>query len=202
MRTKWIAIRWITVLSISAMSVFGWGQSQPKDRFALTVDQIAQTLSDNGFHVTGQQVSLLANVVAAEPHPLLDVLAVEPLGGRRPGESTDPRTLVRLACREPGKCLPFYVIVMWPKGLVSGELRAHGSPAAGENPVLGSNAAITMRAGTRATLVMDDDRSHIQVAVISLENGIVGHRIRVASPDHKQIYIGEVVSRSQLRRSY
>ena len=61
---------------------------------------------------------------------------------------------------------------------------------------------ITMRAGTHATLVMDDNRSHIQVAVISLENGIAGHRIHVASPDHKQIYVGEVVNANLLRGSF
>jgi flagella basal body P-ring formation protein FlgA len=59
-----------------------------------------------------------------------------------------------------------------------------------------------MRAGAHATLVMDDARSHIQVAVISLENGIAGHRIRVASLDHKQVYVAEVVSANLLKRSF
>jgi flagella basal body P-ring formation protein FlgA len=64
------------------------------------------------------------------------------------------------------------------------------------------NVAITMRAGAHATLVMDDDRAHIQIAVISLENGLAGHRIRVASPDHKQVYVAEVVNASLLRKSF
>jgi hypothetical protein len=51
-------------------------------------------------------------------------------------------------------------------------------------------------------LVMDDDRSHIQIAVISLENGMTGHKIRVASPDHKQFYVAEVVNAHLLRRSF
>jgi flagella basal body P-ring formation protein FlgA len=70
------------------------------------------------------------------------------------------------------------------------------------NPVSKANMDITMRAGTHATLVMDDDRSHIQVAVITLENGIVGHRIHVASPDHRQTYVGEVVNERLLRGSF
>jgi flagella basal body P-ring formation protein FlgA len=61
---------------------------------------------------------------------------------------------------------------------------------------------ITMRAGTHATMLMDDDRSHIQIAVISLENGVAGHSIRVTSPDHKQVYVAEVVNASLLRKSY
>jgi flagella basal body P-ring formation protein FlgA len=59
-----------------------------------------------------------------------------------------------------------------------------------------------MRAGTHATLMMDDQRSQIQIAVISLENGMVGHRIHVASPDHKQTYVGEVVNARLLRGSF
>ena len=61
---------------------------------------------------------------------------------------------------------------------------------------------ITMKAGTHATLMLDDQRSHIQVAVVSLENGIVGHRIHVASPDHKQTYVGEVVNARLLKGSF
>jgi flagella basal body P-ring formation protein FlgA len=67
---------------------------------------------------------------------------------------------------------------------------------------LNPNAVFTIRAGAHATMVMDDERAHIQVAVVSLENGIAGHRIRVASPDHKQIYVAEVVNANLLRRSF
>jgi hypothetical protein len=59
-----------------------------------------------------------------------------------------------------------------------------------------------MKAGTHATLMIDDQRSHIQVAVVSLENGIVGHRIHVASLDHKRTYVAEVVNDRLLRGSF
>jgi hypothetical protein len=101
--------------------------------------------------------------------------------------------LVKLACHVPGTCLPFYAIVSW---------RVGGAPSTAATAALKPNASITMRVGTHATLLMDDDRSHIQIAVVCLESGAVGRRIRVASPDHKQIYIGEVVSASLLKRSY
>jgi hypothetical protein len=38
--------------------------------------------------------------------------------------------------------------------------------------------------------------------VITLQGGKAGDRIRVASPDHKQIYVAEVVDGSLLKRSY
>jgi hypothetical protein len=92
--------------------------------------------------------------------------------------------------------------VIWsepPAGLTATTRHA----SAGVNdPVSKEIMDITMRAGTHATLVMDDNRSHIQVAVISLENGLVGHRIHVASPDHKQTYVGEVVNARLLRGSF
>jgi hypothetical protein len=49
---------------------------------------------------------------------------------------------------------------------------------------------------------MDDGRAQIEVAVISLESGTAGHRIHVASPDHKQVYLAEVVSATLLTRSF
>jgi len=68
--------KWIGMLSIAAMSFTGWSQSQLQDRFAITADQVARAVSTGGIGVAGAQVSLLANVVATEPNPLLDVVAV------------------------------------------------------------------------------------------------------------------------------
>jgi hypothetical protein len=194
MTTKWIA-----GLLMTAMILPVWGESQPQGRFALTAGQIADTLSGKGMQVADRQVSLLANVVASEPHPLLDVLSVEPLGDRWNGQHAEQRSLVKLACHMPGMCLPFYAIVSWAGGTAGS---AAGSSSIAGNVALKPRATVTMRAGTHATLVMDDDRAHIQIAVVSLESGAVGHRIRVASPDHKQFYIGEVVSANLLKRSF
>jgi hypothetical protein len=177
---------------MTAVSLPSWGQSQPQGQFAITAALIAQTLSGKGMQVADRQVSLLAKVVASEPNPLLDVASVEPLSDRWSGQHSEPRSLVKLACHAPGTCLPFYAIVSWQGP----------APSVAANAALKPNAAITMRVGTHATLLMDDARSHVQVAVISLESGAVGRRIRVASPDHKQIYIGEVVSANLLKRSY
>jgi hypothetical protein len=191
--------RWIAGLLMTAMSLPAWGQSQPQGRFVLTAGQIAQTLSDKGMQIVDRQVSLLANVVTAEPQPLLDVLSVEPLSGRWSGQHSEPRSLVKLACHLPGMCLPFYAIVSGAGGAAGS---GSSSLAAIGNASLKPNGAVTMRAGTHATLVMDDDRAHIQIAVVTLESGAVGHRIRVASPDHKQFYIAEVVSANLLKRSF
>ena len=180
----------------------GWGQSQLQDRFALTAGQVARALSAGGIQTTEEQVSLLTRVVATESSPALDVLSVEPLGKQSMAEHSPARSRVRLGCHLPGKCLPFYAIVSGLEPPAGSRPLAPARSAGINNPVSKANMDITMRAGTHATLVMDDNRSHIQVAVISLENGIAGHRIHVASPDHKQVYVGEVVNANLLRGSF
>jgi len=189
--------RWIPFFLMAAMGVPARGQSQSHDRFALTASQVALAISLSGMQTTPEHVSLLTRVVATEPAPVLDVLSVETLGKGFLTENSGVRLRVKLACRIPGKCLPFYAIVSsipstaWPTSI-------------GSNVPASSNAnnEVTMKAGTHATLLMDDQRSHIQIAVISLENGMVGHRIHVASPDHKQTYVGEVVNARLLRGSF
>lgn len=187
-------------LVLAAFCVPGLGQSQ--DRFALSARQVAQTLSEKGMQIDGDQVSLLANVVATEPNPVLDIFSVEPLGDQPPGEQSGTHVWVRVACHEPNICLPFYAAVTLPKETAGGTSNIANVSSAIRKAALKPNAVITMRAGAHATLMMDDDRSHIQIAVISLESGIAGHRIRVASPDHKRVFVAEVISAHLLRRSF
>jgi hypothetical protein len=180
----------------------GLGQSQLQDRFALTAAQVARALSESGMQTTEEQVSLLTRVVATESSPVLDVLSVEPLGKQPMADHSRTRSRVKLACRQRGKCLPFYAIVSGSEPTPGPAATPSSAAPVSGNMMFNPKSEITMRAGTHATLVMDDDRSHIQVAVISLENGMAGHRIRVSSPDHKQVYFGEVVSASLLKGSF
>ena len=194
--------RWLLISLMAAMSMPGWGQSQLQDRFALTVEQVARALSDGGMPTTNTQVSLLTRVVATESSPALDILSVQPLGKQPVAEHSSIGSRVRLGCHLPGRCLPFYAIVSGLEPPVGLAATASHASAGINNPVSKANLDIIMRAGTHATLLMDDNRSHIQVAVITLENGIAGHRIHVASPDHKQVYVGEVVNANLLRGSF
>jgi hypothetical protein len=189
-------VNWLSISLMAVMSMTGRAQSQLQDRFALTPWQVAQALSDRGIPTRGEQVSLLARVVATKPHPVLDILSVDPSSQGELSPSSPTQSRVKLACHLPGECLPFYAIVS----------RSQSTPRPATNTsdpsTPNAKSEIIMRVGTHATLVMDDDRSHIQVAVISLENGMAGHRIRVSSPDHKQVYFGEVVSASLLKGSF
>jgi hypothetical protein len=190
------------VLFIVATSLSGWGQSQPKQCFALTVEQLAQTLSDKGIQASYQQVSLLSKVVATEPNPVLDILSVEPLGNRADVQPDDARFLVKMACNVRSHCLPFYVVVRLPEEAAKHPANSFSAFQTLGNLSLKPNSVFTIRSGAHATLVMDDERAHIEVAVVSLQNGMVGQKIRVASQNHKQIYVAEVVSANLLKRSF
>jgi hypothetical protein len=192
-------VRWMPVLLIAATSLYGWGQSQAKQRFALTAKQVAQTLSAKGVQISSSQVLLLANVVATEPNPALDVLSVEPLFKQANGQTDATRFRVKMACHMQDECLPFYAIVI-PFEVVAGQ--AVDSSRVFEGLAWKQNVAFTIRSGAHARLVMDEDHAHIEVAVISLENGMAGQKIRVATPNHKQVYVAEVVSANLLKRSF
>ena len=196
--------RWIPALMIAAISLPVWAQShsQARGRFPLTPHQVARTLTENGVLTLDEQVLLLAKVVATEASPEMEILSVEPLAGRFSGDHRESRSLVKLGCHSLSTCLPFYSIVTRPDGATeSAAVQRRVSPTA-VNATTKPNAGVIMRAGTHATLVMDDARAHVEVAVISLESGIAGHKIRVASPDHKQVYVAEVVSANLLKRSF
>jgi hypothetical protein len=194
--------RWMPVLFIVATSLHGWGQSQPRPRFALTVQQIAQTLSEKGIQTSDQQVTMLARVVATERNPALDVLSVELLDDRSAGQVAETRFRVKMACHLSGRCLPFYAVVRWPEGTAGHKGNSSSAVRIPGNLVLKQNAPFTIRSGAHATLVMDDERAHIKVTVVTLENGMAGQKIRVASPNHKQVYVAEVVSANLLKRSF
>ena len=198
---RWTAVLWMTVASLPVC-----GQALPspasQNHFPITTQMVAHTLSARGMQVEDRQISLLARVVATEPQPALDILTVEPLSDSSPEKHPQGRALVKLACHVAATCLPFFATVTGPAESLE---TAAGSSELTRLPAYTLSTpkpAITMRAGTHATLVMDDERSHIRIAVISLENGSAGRRIRVASPDHKQVYLAEVVSANLLKRSY
>jgi hypothetical protein len=198
--------RWIAISLMAAMGLPGSAQSPSQHRFTLTAGQVARavarTHSDPRIQITDEQVTLLAKVVATDPDPVLDIRSVAPLGDRRSAGHTETYSKIKLVCRLPGTCLPFYAIVSWPAETAGRATTALSASPTVANVVSKTTSEITMRAGAHATLVMDDDRSHIQVPVISLENGIAGHRIRVASPDRKQVYVAEIVSANLLKGSF
>ena len=190
--------------TVVSLPLCGIAQLKPAalDQFPITTRMVAQTLSVRGIQVEDRQVFLLARVIAAEPHPALDILKVEPLSDSRLEQASQSRTIVKLACHTAAICLPFYATITRPYEMVGNDTGSPGLARPAGYSTLISKPAITMRAGTHATLAMDDERSHVRIAVISLENGATGRKICVTSTDHKKVYLAEVVSPVLLKRSY
>jgi hypothetical protein len=167
--------------------------AQSPDRLPITADQVVRALAGSGIAATAANVSLPPRVVAAVPDPVLNVISIELPAQRPPADHSSAYARVRLACALPTQCLPFYALVSWSRA-------TRLVPSA--NVTVIAKKSFTMRAGAQATLILDDQRSHIQLAVVSLENGMAGQRIRVASPDRKQFYLGEVINANLLRGTF
>lgn len=198
--------RWTTVLLMATIGLQGEAQSLSQRRFPLSAQQVSEAitrdLSGRGVSIEPQKVLLNARVVATEAHPMLDVSSVESVAGRISSGRSEAGSLVKLTCHVAATCLPFYAVVSWPAGMGEGVNNALNASVSVERAASKPATEIVMRAGAHATLLLDDDRAHIQVSVISLENGVAGHRIHVATPDHRQIYVAEIVSATVLRGSF
>jgi hypothetical protein len=174
-------------------------QQQRQIRYELAAEQIAAAvrheLIKGGVEVTNDEISLPARIVATEPAPMVEINSVEKYFGYVFEGRAVTRSKIKLSCRVTSACLPFYAIVSW-KG-------ARESSAKTFMPnnleVLAPKSKVTMSAGTPVTLVMGDENMHIQLKVVSLESGPRGALIRVASPDHKTIYVAEIVSPNLVR---
>src|ERR1700744_5640068 len=158
---------------MAAMFMQGSVYAQSQARFVLTTEQVAQALTEAGMTTLAAQVSLPARVVSLAPSPALDIVSIQQISKNSLTRASLDRAVVKLACHQPGECLPFYAMVagMRPAALASGSNPSTSVTNTGR--ILRPD--FTMPAGTHATLIMDDNRSHIKVAVVSLENGMAGH---------------------------
>ncbi|HEY4356781.1 MAG TPA: hypothetical protein VGN16_13610 [Acidobacteriaceae bacterium] len=203
MQSKTIAALLFGLAALGALPLRAQFRSK---HYSLTSGQVAhslaRTFAERGITISDSQVSLPANVVASDPEPVLEVRSIEPLGHlatNRPGEVS---SAIKLACHDSAACLPFYAIVAMPQG-ASLNTQTQAIAAAHETAARSRNTPVqyTIRAGAHATLLMDDSATHIQMSVVTLENGTTGQTIRVSSPDHKQTYNAQVVSADVLKGS-
>jgi Chaperone for flagella basal body P-ring formation len=160
---------------------------------SITTQQVATAINGMGMKVAPEQVTLLADVVASTSTPNLKVESMEHWGA--------DRMRVRLNCANHEDCLPFYVSIKIQSGMgqsaaeVALPLRAPAAlPGVDVHPPV-------VRAGSPATLVLEGDHVHIKVAVVCLENGVAGQKIRVMTADHTKTFTALVVDNTVLRGS-
>jgi hypothetical protein len=144
----------------------------------------------SGVETTANQLEILSSVTTS-PNSALRVLKVK---------KESPNTmLAELACRKPGQCLPFYVLIH------QSEVEARA-----ENKLLESLPGLTTAKDTIDThplvtrgqpvkLIIEKADFRIVLSAVCLEGGRHGQTIRVASPDRKRVYSAEVVSNTTVR---
>lgn len=158
----------------------------------ITAAQVATAIRRAGLNVSAEQVALLSDVVAKSGGAALKVESVGPWQG--------DRASVRLGCIVSGECLPFVVTVRRnSKDSTEGPFIAAKEQASRRPDAEDSGSKVVVRIGSPAVLLLDGGHVHIQLAVICLENGVMGQTIRVAGKAHQQTYLAEVCSDGLLR---
>jgi hypothetical protein len=158
----------------------------------ITAGQVAVAIGDAGLQVSASQITLLTDVVAKTGAPALRVLSVGAWEGNL--------SLVRLACAISDECLPFVVTVRRHQNDRSeGAVIASNPQPSQHSSVEASKSKIVVRIGSSAVLLLEAGHVHIQLAVICLENGVVGQTIRVAGRERDHTYLAEVCSDGLLR---
>jgi hypothetical protein len=171
------------------------GESGMK-RYPVTPEMVVSAMQGRQLPTTGVQLRLAAEITALSAHPALEIQSIS-LTGNASAE-------LRVACRNRSDCMPFYVAAAWPSTAGKPNLTpASETLAKVPAPATDSTAADTaIRQGSRATLVIEDDRIHIQLRVISLEAGATGDTIRVTTPDRRQTFTAQILTPTLLKGSF
>jgi hypothetical protein len=107
--------------------------------------------------------------------------------------------LARIECAEPVKCVPFFVILHWTDARERQTTLSEFHP---EGPTVSSHASRKpwmVRAGQRATLILENKQLRVSTPILCLESGSQGQRVRVESLDRKRIMTAQVVDAGLLR---
>lgn len=166
-------------------------------RYSLTTDAVVRALHRDGLDVNAAELRFPMALSTTISDPALELLGADRL--------PDGNLRMRLHCRTAGECLPFTVTLLTQRQQTSLVATASTPPVPHGAPALQPTATVSMAralpvervqpqgaslaAGTRLTLWLEDGHMRIHVPVVTLENTTPGGAaIRVASPDHKQIY--------------
>jgi hypothetical protein len=165
-------------------------------RYSISAEQIAVAVGRMGVRVSPRQITILADVVATTPAPVLQVRSLERLDA--------DRFMVRLECMNEENCLPFMAGIQVDKNEATqlasissrGYLQSGAIPEPAQQPEPGS---VVIRSGSSAVLQLEGPHIHIRIPVICLQNGAAGQTIRATDKDHRRIYAAQVIDFGILR---
>lgn len=177
---KGMACAWMALSAMHAPGQIVAGGLHP-----ITPAMLVEALAKEEPAMADANIAVPAGIVAREAAPDFVVLSVEPAAG------AGDHYWVKIGCRNAGECLPFFASVATDKPLkCGGRQQSSGRVVAASIPV--------MHAGDHAKLVIRRERSVIELVVVALESGGIGQTIRIASPDYRQMFHGQIVSATEL----
>ncbi len=162
-------------------------------RSPLLLEEITAALQKAGLTVTAPQIEIPSSLTATRQSPALQVTAAELL--------PDNRLRVRLACVQVSECQPFLAMVTLPEKANALEtISALRSSFPASLPIQ-TGQSRGLRAGQRATLLMEDEHMRIALPIVSIDSGPIGSEVRVSSLDRKKSFRGIVLDAATVRGS-
>ncbi len=183
-----------------------------KKRFAVTPDRIIAAIREHQLPTEGVQINLWVPMTTQASDSQLDVQEISRTG-------TNSARL-KITCHQRGQCLPFFVSATWPAGVSflqpvaqpaspaslssqhADAVAADANSVPGTSPHNSSKSVPVVLSGSPATLLIEDQKMHIRLQVVCLQDGADGAHIRVATLDRKHSYTAEVVMPGLVKGSF
>jgi Chaperone for flagella basal body P-ring formation len=179
-----VGIGHIAIIVLTASLFAANTDTQPAES-AFSMQRVKAALEAANVPLQSAQIQLLAVPVLKNPFAALAVAGIT----RRDAESA----VVRIRCRNGGDCLPFYVLLHWQRPMErQAAFDELNSPARISMASL-IPAKPLVRAGQRATMLIQNKEMRLATPIICLQSGGRGQTIRVSSLDHRRVVFAEVV---------
>ena len=162
-------------------------------RYPVTEQMVVSAMQGRQLPTAGVQLRLSAPITALSANPRLEIQSIS-LTGTSAAE-------LKVACSNRADCTPFYVAAAWPESAPTAAL-AEKAPVSAPISSTPTTDEASIHRGGHATLLIEDDRIHIQLRVVTLEAGAPGDTIRVTTPDHRQSFTAEVLTPTLLKGSF
>ena len=191
--------RWGRVRLFGALLAMLSAAHAQSPRFSVTSEQVVAAMQGQAWPIEGVRVTLPIAITAAVADPKLGIETVSRLNQHE--------ARLRMVCRVSSACLPFFATAAWPESAAFVAPPSDRNAGSGERktPALAAdtheNSAGRLRAGASVTLLLEGERVHIQMQVVSLQGGATGDKVRVATRDRKQTYVAEIINPILLRGS-
>jgi hypothetical protein len=156
---------------------------------ALSAQQVVAAIRTGGISASPDRIEFLSGTGSVSESANLQFVSVT--------NGNAGTVKVKLRCQDRHECLPFYVLLHGADSVNGQKLGVRSGPV-----IQAGSPQNVVHNGDHATLVIETADSRIKLAVICMESGVPGQKIRVASPDRKHFYDAEIATAGLLKGSF